>query len=171
MEQNKKLVSVIAITALGLILVGLAGMYLLSDQSNQGEAAPKDTAPTTNETPTSKATETQIPQNAQGGFIEGVQDSYKVNDTIKFTLVFKEGEGCSTIEMSHIATENSEFLRGIGIDDWCHSPFLSEDLRISIPYPGEASPFKTDKVGPYKIEVTKDGEVVLEKEFTVTGAD
>jgi hypothetical protein len=62
-------------------------------------------------------------------------------------------------------------VNGIGFDDMCNSPYLSEDLRISIPYQEENSPFKTDKVGSYKIVITNGGETVLEKEFVVKSID
>jgi hypothetical protein len=112
-----------------------------------------------------------IKTNSQSVFLEGFQDSYKINDSIKFTLVFKEGQKCGTIELSLMDTKTSEFVNGIGFDDMCDSPYLSEDLRISIPYQGENSPFKIDKIGSYKIVITNGGEVVLEKEFVVKSVD
>jgi|CXWL01.1.fsa_nt_gi hypothetical protein len=116
-------------------------------------------------------TELSIKTNSQSVFLEGFQDSYKINDSIRFTLVFKSGQKCGTIELSLIDTKTSEFVNGIGFDDICDSPYLSEDLRISIPYQGDNSPFKTDKIGSYKIVITNDAEVVLEKEFVVKNAD
>jgi hypothetical protein len=116
-------------------------------------------------------TELSIKTNSQSVFLEGFQDSYNINDSIRFTLVFKSGQKCGTIELSLIDTKTSEFVNGIGFDDMCNSPYLFEDLRISIPYQGDNSPFKTDKIGSYKIVITNDAEVVLEKEFVVKNAD
>ena len=105
--------------------------------------------------------------NSQNVFLEGFQDFYVINDSIKFTLVFKAGQKCGTIELSLIDTKTSKFVNGVGFDDMCNSPYLSEDLRIGIPYQEDNSPFKTDKVGSYKIVITNGGEIVLEKEFVV----
>jgi hypothetical protein len=109
--------------------------------------------------------------NSQSIFLEGFQDSYKIDDSIRFTLVLKAGQKCGTIEFSLFDTTTSEFVNGVGFDEMCTSPYLSEDLRISIPYQGEISPFKIEKIGSYKIVMTKDNEVVLEKEFFVNSAD
>ena len=121
---------------------------------------------------TGQTTEFLIPKtNSQSGFLEGFQDSYKINETVEFELVFKDGQKCSRIEISFIDNKDSEFVNGFGFYDWCEYPLLSDDLRIKIPNEGENPPFKTDKIGSYTIVVEEDRKVVLEKEFVVKNSE
>jgi hypothetical protein len=180
MKNPIKIVKIIVILAVIVVLslgvIAIINQFSLSNyeisksplfESPQIQKEPAKVEPKVE----SVQTDLSIKTNSQSVFLEGFQDSYKINDSIKFTLVFKEGQKCGTIELSLIDTKTSEFVNGIGFDDMCNSPYLSEDLRISIPYQEENSPFKTDKVGSYKIVITNGGETVLEKEFVVKSID
>lgn len=106
------------------------------------------------------------PTGSQNVFLEGFKDSYETNESISF-IVIKSGQKCGSSEISIIDALTSEFVAGVGIDYQCIAKYLSEDSRIDIPYQGQDTLFKIDKVGSYTIIVKLEGEPVFEKGFVV----
>jgi|CXWL01.1.fsa_nt_gi hypothetical protein len=108
----------------------------------------------------------EIPNNS-GILLEGLKITYKIDEPIKFTLVLKAGQKCSTTEISIINAHTSEIMSGVLIDPLCNSKYYPQDVKIDIPTEYQNTPITINQPGYYTILVKIDEVFVFENGFLV----